>query len=208
MPRKEELPKNKLTEFAKSLGFIALGLVLIFVVINWSYFVENFNYWWRTDVEDDITQPEVEPVDFRKPNIVYIPAIDLEAPLIYTDAKTEAEYQKALENGVVHYPGTAKPGEDGNAYFFGHSSDFPTKPGHYKTVFALLPRIHLGDQVVVTDEAGRAYTYEVIDRQVIKPTDTQWLSQGDRSEKLLTLQTSYPVGTAISRFIVRARLVK
>jgi sortase (surface protein transpeptidase) len=32
---------------------------------------------------------------------------------------------KELEKGVIRYPGSAKPGEDGASFIFGHSSNFP-----------------------------------------------------------------------------------
>jgi sortase (surface protein transpeptidase) len=32
---------------------------------------------------------------------------------------------KELENGIIRYPGSAKPGEDGISFIFGHSSNFP-----------------------------------------------------------------------------------
>jgi LPXTG-site transpeptidase (sortase) family protein len=100
------------------------------------------------------------------------------------------------------------PGELGNAFYFGHSSDFPNKPGNYKTVFALLPRIELDDEIMVSDEKGRVYTYKAIEKKIVKPTQTEILAQGNRTKRLLTLQTSYPIGTAISRFIVVAKLAE
>jgi sortase (surface protein transpeptidase) len=32
---------------------------------------------------------------------------------------------KELQNGVIRYPGSAKPGDEGNSFIFGHSSNFP-----------------------------------------------------------------------------------
>jgi hypothetical protein len=32
---------------------------------------------------------------------------------------------KELENGIIRYPGSAKPGENGTSFIFGHSSNFP-----------------------------------------------------------------------------------
>ena len=112
-----------------------------------------------------------------------------------------------MQAGIVHYPGTAKPGEYGNAFYFGHSSDFAYKVGKYKTVFALLPQIELGDAIEITDADGQLYVYEVFNTLVVSPTQTEVLSQGDRSERLLSLQTSYPVGTAFKRFIAQAKLI-
>jgi sortase (surface protein transpeptidase) len=32
---------------------------------------------------------------------------------------------KELEKGIIRYPGSAKPGENGSSFIFGHSSNFP-----------------------------------------------------------------------------------
>jgi LPXTG-site transpeptidase (sortase) family protein len=145
--------------------------------------------------------------DLVDANKVRIASLNIEAPLIYVDNIGAGYFQEALQTGVVHYPGTAQPGQSGNAFYFGHSSDFGYRAGEYKTVFALLPQIELGEMIEITDARGRVYAYEVFNTLVVSPTATEVLSQGDRSERLLSLQTSYPVGTAFKRFIVQAKLI-
>lgn len=143
---------------------------------------------------------------FGAPNHLSIPVLGIEAPIIYIDEKSEAVYQAALKTGVVHYPGTALPGEPGNVYIFGHSSDYLWSDGNYKTIFAKLPQIEQGKDIVVTDAAGRFFHYSVIETKVVGPRDMSVLSQGDGSRSLLTIQTSYPLGTALQRYIVVAEL--
>ena len=145
--------------------------------------------------------------DLAEPNRITIAALKIEAPLVYIDNVGEGYFQEALQFGVVHYPGTALLGSYGNAFYFGHSSDFNYKAGEYKTVFALLPQIGIGAEIKTTDAGGRVYVYEVFNTLVVSPAQTEVLAQGDRSEQILTLQTSYPVGTAFKRFIVQAKLV-
>jgi len=123
------------------------------------------------------------------------------------EEKSEKTYQAALQNGVVHYPGTAKPGEAGNVYIFGHSSDYLWSRGNYKTVFALLPRVEIGALVNLSNEEGEIFTYTITDKFVASPKDTQLLSQDTGGKKILTLQTSYPIGTALKRYIVIAELI-
>ncbi len=193
-------------------GFVvAVGIVLVvFVALNFGFVRANMEYWWQICCGGGYGEQSKE--ETNTPNMLYISSLGVEAPLVYMEDEggkpSEADFQTALENGVVHYPGTAEVGELGNAYFFGHSSDFPTKPGEYKSVFALLPKIAMGEQIVLTDERGKRFVYQAFETHVVAPTDTHWLEQGDRKERLLTLQTSYPVGTALKRFLVRARLVE
>ena len=140
------------------------------------------------------------------PHHLSIPVLGIEAPIIYIDDKNETAYQSALKNGVVHYPGTALPGETGNVYIFGHSSDYVWSDGDYKTIFAKLPQIEMGTDIVVTDAGGNFFHYSVIETKVVGPRDMTVLDQGDGSRSLLTIQTSYPLGTALQRYIVVAEL--
>ena len=191
-------------KFLQSILMMGLIVVGVFAALNFGYTKANLDYWWQKWFGGGY-QAEVE--DTGTPNMIYLPSLGIEAPLVYIEETGEKVFQEALANGVVHYPGTAMAGEAGNAYFFGHSSDFPTKPGNYKSVFALLPKIETGARIVITDDAGKKFVYEVFDTHVVGPNETQWLEQGERKEKLLTLQTSYPVGTALKRFLVQARLI-
>lgn len=194
-----------MNKFIQVLLFTGLAIVLmslLFVGVNFEYFTKQISFWWG----ENVNKTPVEVVEKREPSTIYIESLGIQAPLVYTDETEERKFQEALAFGVVHYPGTADVGEKGNAFFFGHSSDFPTKPGNYKTIFALLPHIQMGQEIIVTDTKGVVYKYEAVSTHIVKPTDTQWLKQGDRSEAMITLQTSYPVGTAINRFLVIGKL--
>lgn len=141
------------------------------------------------------------------PSRLRIARLGIDAPVVEPEGRGEQAYQRALEQGVAHFPGTASAGELGNAYYFGHSSDYVWKPGAYKTVFAKLPTVQAGDEIEVTDAAGTRYFYRVTGTKVVAPKDMSVLSQGDGTHRLLTLQTSYPLGTALKRFIVLAELI-
>lgn len=142
------------------------------------------------------------------PNTLTIPSIGVEAPILYATTKDEESLQKLLLDGVVHYPGTADPGQPGNAYIFGHSSDARWSRGKYKTVLALLPKLKLGDEIQVTDKAGKIYRYKVKETKIVNPKDLSVLDQGDGSKKMLTVQTSYPIGTALRRYLVIGEMVE
>lgn len=174
-------------------------LVLVVVVMNFGYFVKQVSAWLNYDLADE--QPSDEVV-LTEPNQLAIPSIGLTAPLVYVDKTDEVTFQRALERGVVHYPGTANVGEMGNAYFFGHSSDYTFKKGQYKTVFATLPKVAVGDKIFVTNSAGKQFSYEVVEKKIVQPNDVSVLEQQGKTRKLMTLQTSYPLGTALRRYLV------
>lgn len=182
----------------------------IFVLLNFSYFSQHVVYFFDrtfvTDAQRDFRRTE-EAVK-QKPNELYIPNLEIRAPIVYVanDSKDEATFQKALQNGVVHYPGTAPIGEVGNSYIFGHSSDFAFAPGEYKTVFALLPNLPKGAEIIVSNDKGKLFKYIVYEKFVAENTDTYLLGQDTGGRKILTLQTSYPIGTALKRYIIKAEL--
>jgi LPXTG-site transpeptidase (sortase) family protein len=171
--------------------------------------------YWYTQVQYrmfGIPKVEYQEPKFFRDNVypanqLTIPTLGIQAPLVYMEGTTEEAFQEALQSGVVHYPGTAEPGQSGNAYYFGHSSDYPWGKGEYKTVFALLPSIKVGDKIAVTNKEGGIFEYVVQETKVVSPDDLSVLSQETDGKKLLSLQTSYPVGTALKRFIVIAELI-
>lgn len=182
---------------------VAVGVV----ILNAPYFLKQFSYiFGTTEAPLPAINQDNPSVELGEPNQIRIPSLNIIAPLQYVTEINEDVFQQALQSGVVHYPGTAEIGQPGNAYFFGHSSDFVFTKGDYKTVFALLPRIKNGAEILVTNKEGKVYHYEVIDQRAVDNDDVEVLDQKEFKQKLLTLQTSYPVGTALRRYIVVGRL--
>lgn len=186
--------------------------IVVFVAMNFGFFSARASLLLRgpapvAEVPTAADQPAGEAPRMA-PDRLVIPSLGIDAPLVYGTAKSEVAFQLALRDGVVHYPGTARPGEPGNAYYFGHSSDYAWAKGDYKTVFATLTSIEVGARVIVSDADGKAHDYVVTGSRVISPKDMSVLDQGDGTEARLTLQTSYPLGTALKRFIVEAKLAE
>ncbi len=133
---------------------------------------------------------------------VRIPKINVEIPVVYGLTSTDAkQVELALDEGVVHYPTTVRPGQAGNAAFFGHSSNNIFNPGKYKFAFVLLHEIIPKDMFYLTHDS-KLYTYEVISRQVVKPTDVGVLGAVAGQVATATLITCDPPGTSNNRLIV------
>ena len=185
----------------------SLGLVVLcFLILDFQYLSKNLSYYFHKTLANPIAEEISRTV--IEPNLLIVEALAIRVPIQYVAVVDENKFQQALANGVVHYPGTAQVGEVGNAYIFGHSSDFPWKAGSYKTVFATLPKIKLGDQIVVSDRIGKKFIYEVKEAKIVSKDDLSVLDQRDYEKSWLTLQTSWPVGTALKRFVAVAELVK
>lgn len=208
-PSHAKKTKALLIGIGSAVGLIAIG----FVALNAPYFLRQGQYYAGVNGSHTVaptlsTDSENSTPTASEPNRLVIPSLGINAPVQYVSEANEDVFQRALQDGVVHYPGTAGIGQPGNAYIFGHSSDFALAPGNYKTVFALLPKIALDAEIIAFDTEGKPFRYKVINQFVAENTDLHLLEQGDYQQKLLTLQTSYPLGTALRRYIVQAQLVE
>lgn len=112
-----------------------------------------------------------------------------------------------LNNEIVHYGGTALPGENGNAAIFGHSV-LPQffDPKNYKTIFSTLPTLTLGDDIFLKYD-NITYRYKVENLSVRNPDDLSMLEQ-QHDDSYITMVTCVPPGTYWQRLHVRARLVR
>ena len=110
-----------------------------------------------------------------------------------------------LEKHMVQYLGTSIPGENGTAVIFGHSTiPYLFNPKNYKTIFATLHTLKIGDEIYTT-VAGIKYKYKVFSILITDPEDTNILSQS-YDHSYITLVTCTPPGTIWKRLIVRASL--
>lgn len=111
-----------------------------------------------------------------------------------------------LKESLIHYPGTAMPGDLGNPVIFGHSV-LPQffNPKNYLSIFSTLHTLVPGDEIILTS-AEATYTYKIRDMYQTEPDDLSPLAQsyGDR---YLTLITCTPPGTYLKRLIIKAVLI-
>jgi sortase A len=146
-------------------------------------------------------------------NRIVIPKIGKNIPLVDVAVDQEFDFDhmenifmKELEKWVVRYPGTARPGELGNAFIFGHSSNYPWIKWEYNDVFALLDNLDYGDEIIVYYNQKK-FVYTVNEKQVVRPGNVKVLER-DESKKELSLMTCWPVGTTLNRMIVFAELTE
>ncbi|MEP7367167.1 MAG: class D sortase [Acidobacteriota bacterium] len=109
----------------------------------------------------------------------------------------EGTDRKTLQRAAGHVADTAFPGQAGNIGIAGHRDTF----------FRPLRDIHQDDIVTLTTLRGE-FRYRVVSARVVVPTEVSVLTPTEN--EVLTLVTCYPfyfVGSAPSRFIVRAERV-
>lgn len=145
--------------------------------------------------------------DLNKPGKLSIPRLNLQVPLIWS--KDPADFETDLSRGVIHYPGTALPGEQGTIYVSGHSSDYFWKKDAYSQVFAKINYLTAGDDVFVEvfglDSKTYTYRYQVVGNAIYKPDDQ--LQFIDNAGSKLNLSTCWPIGTSQDRLVVSAQQI-
>jgi len=133
---------------------------------------------------------------------VVIPSLGVNELVIpNVDAFNKAEYMQALYKGVAHAKNSVPPDQDGTTYLFAHSSDNPFSITRYNTSFYLLPKLAVGDEILLYYQ-NKEYTYRVSHLEVVKPYQVKALTES--TENQLILQTCTPVGTSLNRLLVFA----
>ena len=103
-----------------------------------------------------------------------------------------------IDRGPSHWPGTAFPGENGNAVFAGHRT---TKSRPFRNIDQLVP----GDLIHFTVDGARS-TYVVTGSEVVKPTQLEIVNPTPLPTA--TLFACHPPGSAKVRYVVRAALAQ
>lgn len=153
---------------------------------------------------DEIASADTLNYDLNKPGRLSIPRLNLAVDLIWS--KDPADFETDLTRGVIHYPGTALPGQTGTIYVSGHSSDYIWKRDPMQSIFARINVLKPGDDVFVDvyglDGKVYNYRYQVAGSNIFKPDDqTQFI---DNSTNKLNLSTCWPIGTSTNRIVVSA----
>lgn len=197
--------KLKAKHHLQSLGFgLASGAAVLFIFL-FGFFNEvilaPFIQPSRTASETPVIVDTASAIVSTTPKVI-IPKINVEIPVDYSQTSTDAKtIETALDKGIVHYPTTVRPGEAGNAAFFGHSSNNIFNPGKYKFAFVLLHELVEGDTFYLTND-GKAYAYRVISRTVVEPTQVSVLGPVPGKTATATLITCDPPGTSLKRLVV------
>jgi sortase A len=134
--------------------------------------------------EDGTTEPRINL------GSIEIPAIGLSATM------WEGIRLATLDNGPGHWPGTAMPGQVGNAVIAGHRVS-------HNADFRHLDDLVAGDEVVMTTDAGR-FVYQVLSSEIVKP-DALWVVD-QTPEATATLFACHPPGSVRERIVVHLAL--
>ncbi len=204
---------------------IAIRLMLIFIIsFTAAFFLLNYRFVVK-EMQYAIAPGTIETKDTLKDAIRLLPLsqntapkplpnsarlvidkIGVNAPIVFNVPNSNDLIYSNLENGVVHYSITAKPGTSGTSVILGHSSAYPWYHGDYGAVFALLSKLNVGDRFYVQYSDNRTFVYEVRQSIIFNPfaNDGQLTAMENQPGNFLILVSCYPVGTNYKRIAVQA----
>ncbi|MBO9307503.1 sortase, partial [Thermomicrobium sp.] len=164
-----------------------------------------------------VPSPTPEPTPTPRPKMppptrIQIPSVGIDAPVVEVGYKiVEIQGVKVIEWEVAEYAAghhntSANPGEGGNIVITGHN-DWKGE------VFRTLERVKLGDEVILTSDAG-VFRYRVTEihyrKEVGVPLEER-IATGrfldPMPEERVTLVTCWPYGIDDHRIIVVAKPV-
>jgi len=209
---------NTKTPLFKGVIFVISFLVIsvfVFIIMNFTTLRQNLTFWYNNEYKITPLNPEAEvlaainPITIRNEsqlpeinnNSLSLPIIDVKAPISWEVANNPTDVANGLSKGLIQIKGTALPGEIGNVFITGHSSNYPWAKGNYNNVFAILNKVVIGDMVQLRYQ-DISYLYKVREIKTVEATDTSVLNS--KKESVLTLMTCTPVGTSLRRLIVVA----
>jgi Sortase domain len=126
---------------------------------------------------------------------------------------TFSPVQQLLTKGIVHLPFSPQPGEVGNSYIIGHSSNYITVKSDFNEVFKpLLDAANPGEEFYIFDHKGRKLKFRVFESIAVKEEDVKEAYKNFGDRRVVTLQGSIleTVNGQIlptKRWLVRAELV-
>lgn len=170
-----------------------VGFILTYFPL-WPYlFAKNV----RTEHSEFLNKSELQGI--------FIPKIGAQANIIYSvDPWNQKEYSHALEKGIAQAKGTSLPGRSGTTYLFAHSSLPPWLMTRTNTPFLFLDELSNNDPIYIRKDQD-LYTYTVIGKREVWPSDTQYLTKSQDGIDLI-LQTCAPIGTSIKRLLIFAKM--
>lgn len=202
-------------ELGKFVGLFLILYLIVFIVLNMTGWlvrpkpievspeiidsIVDSNENETTEKKQEDQEPEC--VFSEKPDSIFIPKINIEAPLIFLNEQG-ADFLKALDRGVVHYFESDLPGEPGETIFLGHSAPIGWPKIRYDWVFSDLNKLESQDEIHISYKSCK-YIYQV--------STKYFLDKGEKlpddltnSENVLVLISCWPPGKNIQRIAIQA----
>lgn len=173
------------------------------LITNLLYYANRFGIVGSSQSENGFAAAAANAPIATTPTLI-VPKLNIRVPIIFDQSGVNARIKTELQNGVVHFAGTALPGQNGNVAIFGHSSNNIFAAGNYKFIFTMLNKLRPSDQIEI-DYKHTRYLYQMTGSKVVAPSDSTVLDA--TVMPTLSLITCTPVGTNLNRLVVVAKQI-
>jgi LPXTG-site transpeptidase (sortase) family protein len=203
--------KEKISKFAK---IFILVFLIVFAVANKEELKEIFDYkeifselFYSKEKESspgkvgDLREKEY-PFS-EKSNILEIPKLEVEVPIIFQDSSEISVLEERLNEGAVFYPGSALPGQPGNTVIFGHSAPFGWPKANYNWIFSDINNLEKGDEIFVFFD-NKKHSYKVTKKDILEKGEEVPLESLRENTNSLVLVSCWPPGKDYKRIAVWA----
>ncbi|HOX29540.1 MAG TPA: sortase [Candidatus Paceibacterota bacterium] len=167
---------------------------------------ENDNLDDNEPVETDKVVAGQDPVIINPRSFdISIAKLGIKAPIVVSDTADNAIIHKYLDSGVVMYPDSVKPGQNGEIMLLGHSAPPGWPKIKYDWVFSRINELAVGDNVALTYN-GKVFNYTVKKTVIILPGEE--LPASNLDENTLFLISCWPPGKDYKRIVVKTTLME
>lgn len=217
---------NKIKDFFKEIKreskklwkFFVFLFLISFIIINWSDISWIFNHKVilrqlsdffeknKTQATEMLDEKKAKTDYFDNEGSIEIPKIGIKAPIVFSENNSEEEFEKALKKGVLHYPESALPDEEGTIVILGHSAPPNWPKIDYDWVFNDLNELSSGDEIYIYFNQSQ-YIYRVTQQFFLNPGQNVPQSLTN-SKYMLNLLSCWPPGKDQKRIAVEAELIR
>jgi LPXTG-site transpeptidase (sortase) family protein len=189
-----------------NLGFAPEGILAIGEKDNFFANNDSASLVENLGIENNgiVSTNELNGNSFRESRIT-VGDINLDAPIVHPESVDINTLNTAIAQGVAHYPGSGEPGEVGNVFLFGHSTNLRIVNNQNYAVFNRLKELKAGAMIRIESD-GNEYWY-VVKSVSLKKADETWINLAT-SKKLLTISTCNVFGAKEDRYVVEAEFAR
>ena len=198
-------PKNSVKK--AFVVFVVLWFLIIgalFTIVYATGFEPDYVRQFANDAISAAVSSDVSRVQIfaSSTSFISIPEISLVSPIVYPTSTDFNVLDKALLSGVVHYPKSALPGEDGTVFIFGHSTSKLVVRNKAFTAFTKIHDLTVGDIIyIMFQNVEYRYRVSAVKNNVDpKMESVTFASDGPK----LILTTCWPPGNIKNRTVVEA----
>lgn len=144
-----------------------------------------------------------------------VPSVWIEAPIVEVEYASEekmenGDFEVELREGVVKYPFTSIPWQDGNSLIFWHSSvtSWESSKNPFGYIFYKLPKMAEGETFEVIRD-GSKYSYVIEAKKIVEPEEVggEVEKYDQKGERYVTLMACYPLLSTAQRIMLVAKQV-